>query len=647
MDLLIPPRWLFVVVLAFVFGPAGNVRAQLSPGPLHQSHEALEGVARCTQCHALGKGVERERCLTCHEPLRARITERRGLHARPGYENCIACHSDHHGRDYAMIRWPGEQRDFAHTETGYELRLAHAKLECRGCHQSRYVTDRDALREHDVDLDRTFLGLGTACRDCHEDEHASTLGDDCTRCHDEGAWKPAPKFDHAKSEYPLVGKHAEVPCAKCHPTSPRFAQLVFDQCTDCHKDPHSGDLGTDCARCHQPWSWAQVTTGAFDHDTTKFPLVGAHRSVTCARCHVSGRSITGRLFCDQCHEDVHRKRFVDASTGRTDCTRCHTAERFVPATYGFREHDVSRYPLTGAHLAVPCTDCHRSGAEAVYVWPSLDCGSCHADAHAGSFRASLPTAEPCGVCHRTEAWDVVAFAHETSGYRLEGAHAEASCVACHAAPVREAVRNWDLGTAGPTFASLAAATATETAAAETEAFVALRTEAAAQRFAVRAGAAAERAATALRAGAGRASLRGTKAGATPEGRGARSPAAASGGKAGAMTTAASLLLDDTPLACAACHLDPHGDQFAYLVAELPVEEGIDPGAALCARCHDTVSWTAGRFDHERDARYSLKGAHEKVACGECHRREADGLQRFRPLGTECRDCHATPPRSER
>ena len=652
MDLLTAARWALVSGLVLCLWPDSDAHAQLSPGPLQQSHQTLEGLSRCTQCHALGKGIEHERCLQCHEPLRLRIEGGRGLHSRPGYEDCTECHTDHQGREYQMIRWPGEQKDFPHEEAGYELRLAHAKVECRGCHQAKLIANQEPLLAHSKDLDRTFLGLETSCRSCHEDKHEKTVGDDCTRCHDESVWKPAPKFDHARTEYPLDGKHIDIPCQKCHPTTPRFPRLAFGQCTDCHKDPHKGDLGPDCVKCHTTSSWAQVTSGDFNHDKTKFRLVGAHKKVTCARCHVSGQSIANRLSCDQCHQDVHNGSFLLASTGRTDCARCHSSDRFVPSTYGFANHAESRYPLTGAHLAVPCADCHGTtglatstiantatdrsaervaGGNAIYRWTSLDCASCHSDAHEASFRRVVQSPEPCATCHRTDAWTTTVFAHETTNYRLEGAHTGASCVACHSSLVRQTVASWETTSVVPMLAPLAATTASETPAVEMETWNGFRANLGSERAAVRADAARERD---DRAWKSREAARGRRA-IGPDrtvGRGAAVPA--------------SLRLDDAPHACTGCHRDPHGDQFNYLSAELPRTEGVDPGSVLCSRCHGTTRWSAEKFDHERDSRYSLKGAHEKVTCSECHRREADGRQRFRPLGTECRDCHAITPRIE-
>jgi len=49
------------------------------------------------------------------------------------------------------------------------------------------------------------------------------------------------------------------------------------------------------------------------------------------------------------------------------------------------------------------------------------------------------------------------------------------------------------------------------------------------------------------------------------------------------------------------------------------------------------------FDHQRDSRFALDANHAKLECSACHRPSptADGRTaiRFKPLGTECADCH--------
>jgi hypothetical protein len=86
--------------------------------------------------------------------------------------------------------------------------------------------------------------------------------------------------------------------------------------------------------------------------------------------------------------------------------------------------------------------------------------------------------------------------------------------------------------------------------------------------------------------------------------------------------------------CEACHADTHAGQFAQRIAK----DG-------CVACHDAAtSFTpASRFDHARDSRFALTGAHARARCEACHPAETTGRQkttRYRPLPAECGDCHA-------
>ncbi|MGB2664241.1 MAG: hypothetical protein WAK48_09570, partial [Candidatus Acidiferrum sp.] len=90
------------------------------------------------------------------------------------------------------------------------------------------------------------------CQACHQDPHANQfLAQDnqtrCADCHNTQRWAPS-TFDHeAKTQFPLAGGHANVPCAKCH--IPKVAtngtQIVIykyapSKCADCHgnNNPH-------------------------------------------------------------------------------------------------------------------------------------------------------------------------------------------------------------------------------------------------------------------------------------------------------------------------------------------------------------------------------------------------------------------------
>jgi hypothetical protein len=85
--------------------------------------------------------------------------------------------------------------------------------------------------------------------------------------------------------------------------------------------------------------------------------------------------------------------------------------------------------------------------------------------------------------------------------------------------------------------------------------------------------------------------------------------------------------------CDSCHEDTHAGQFA---------ERADRGT--CSGCHDQLSFAnTPYFDHDRDARFKLRGAHANVKCDECHREESTSagrtIVRYRPLPMACRDCH--------
>jgi hypothetical protein len=113
--------------------------------------------------------------------------------------------------------------------------------------------------------------------------------------------------------------------------------------------------------------------------------------------------------------------------------------------------------------------------------------------------------------------------------------------------------------------------------------------------------------------------------------------------AGRTATAALVRLDPAPpplgfrrdfARCADCHEGPHGDQF----------EG-RRGGDDCAACHGLEAFApASRFDHNRDAAFSLKGAHQTVPCERCHAKRADtrGVTRvvYRPVDARCESCHA-------
>jgi hypothetical protein len=119
-------------------------------------------------------------------------------------------------------------------------------------------------------------------------------GGNCTDCHNEQTWADV-TFDHAETDWPLTGAHAEVDCRACHFPSTALADQIFadlsPSCTTCHEDQHGGQFAgsdgtTDCRSCHSTESdWR---ADGFDHNTTNFQLEGRHAEIACAECHTPG-----------------------------------------------------------------------------------------------------------------------------------------------------------------------------------------------------------------------------------------------------------------------------------------------------------------------------------------------------------------------
>ena len=402
--------------------PPESVKAQISPGPLSQPHAQLESNDQCLQCHSQKKRVSRDLCLECHEILGERIENQQGYHATLGDQGCEKCHMEHHGREFELVWWGDEgQRAFNHEGTGYVLVGAHANLECRKCHTASLVADRDRLRKQKKDLERTFLGLAAStCSACHKDPHGGEFAPRrCEECHGAQTWKDTSGFRHQETRFPLLGQHHKVACDKCHARSTpagtrdlalvavQFSGLQFANCSDCHKDPHAGQLGIQCKRCHTEQSWQSVELEGFDHRRARFALEGAHQRIQCAECHRAGTAYRVARFqaCTDCHQDPHVGQFAQRADGGI-CTACHDLEAFSPPNFTLEAHQKSEYPLEASHLAVPCDACHQrvSASEiagltgnqrlvsrswdrqtiARFSFPSTACSECHLDPHEGA-----------------------------------------------------------------------------------------------------------------------------------------------------------------------------------------------------------------------------------------------------------------------
>jgi hypothetical protein len=478
------PPWFRCLVLALLaLGSAGawaqGIESVLRPGDVIAGHAKWE--EECAKCHVRFDRAAQDRlCIDCHKEVGQDMRERTGYHGRLEPKPCRTCHTDHKGRGARIVQL--DRQRFDHALTDYVLRGRHARVECDKCHEpSRKF--RQAPREchacHRKD-DVHKGSLGAQCADCHTEsdwkqakfdhdktrfalagKHAQTecvachkkgsdykeaprtcigchkkdddaprghkgqYGERCDGCHGAKSWKPA-TFNHdTDTRYALRGKHRAAKCADCH-TGPLYRDKLGSTCIDCHRKDdegargHKGALGRDCAACHVESGWKDK--GRFDHDKTRFPLLGRHVQAPCGDCHKSTDYKQAPRECIGCHrkDDKH-----EATLG-TKCESCH-GERQWRDVARF-DHDKTRFALRHAHAArtVACKACHADLKH--YRDTPVDCHACHRkdDKHQGQ----LGTA--CESCHTDRDWKVAGFDHRRARFALVGRHQAVACQDCHA-----------------------------------------------------------------------------------------------------------------------------------------------------------------------------------------------------------------------
>jgi len=263
------------------------------------------------------------------------------------------------------------------------------------------------------------------------------LKEPCAACHSPDAWKPAKisaGFKHAPKQFPLDGAHAQTNCRACH-TSLTF-KGTSTKCADCHQDIHRGELGSNCALCHSPRNFLDRSVMTQRHQTTRFPLTGAHVMADCMSCHPPVQqghmTFVGRpVECVACHMPAYVATANpphQAAGFPTVCEACHTTVSWDRSTFN---HSATLFPLTGAHLAVQCTACHGDG---VYKGKPTTCVSCHLPDYNGTAApAHAPAGFPveCADCHSTLRWTDATFDHQKTLFPLTGAHLALICSACH------------------------------------------------------------------------------------------------------------------------------------------------------------------------------------------------------------------------
>ncbi|NDP20071.1 MAG: cytochrome C [Paludibacter sp.] len=522
---------LFPLGLLFLF--LLKTSAQISPGDLSKSHSSLDGVSNCTKCHSLNNKVTRDKCLDCHKEIKALIVAKKGYHASSEVlgKECSSCHNDHHGREFKMVRL--NKKLFNHKLTGFTLTGKHAKLECNSCHKAEFIKDPDFKKKAS-----TYMGLNQNCLSCHDDYHQGKLSSKCASCHNFDSFKNATGFDHSKTRFPLLGKHKNVDCLKCHKTETvngkveqNFKGLKFGNCNECHQDVHENKLGKNCKQCHSEESfYFNKNMKAFNHDKTNFKLVGKHKQVDCNSCHKKKLTTAFKHNrCTDCHTDYHKGDFK-VNGKSPDCDECHTLDGFALSTYSLEKHN-KKFVLDGAHEATLCQACHKKPSGLTFKNMGKNCIDCHKNIHKGYIEEKFMPNNDCSACHNTKNWTSVKFDHNRTNYKLEGKHAEATCDKCHYGKNEKGQR--------------------------TQQFAGISQE------------------------------------------------------------------------CSSCHKDSHVGQFAV------------NGKTDCAKCHGFDNWESTKFDH-MNSRFALDGAHQTVACDECHKPEMNTLGKYVKYkfnDISCASCH--------
>ncbi len=380
--------------------------------PLTGAHPAVP----CSQCHKNGVYLGTPtQCSSCHlQQYNAVLSPK---HTQPSFSlDCTVCHT--------TAAW--NPSTFAHNKTKFPLTGDHMQVPCASCHQNG-----------------VYAGTPTQCSSCHQGDFnnavnpnhvAAGFPTDCTLCHSTTAWRPS-SFDHSKTQFPLTGAHAAVLCTQCHQNN-RY-QGTPTQCVSCHQTDYNNvvspkhvlpTFSTDCTGCHTTSAWKP---SSFNHGTTRFPLTGAHVTTACSSCHINGVYAGMAMTCVSCHQQQYNATTNPnhvTSGFSTDCQSCHTTTAWQPATF---DHSKTQFPLTGAHAAVACSQCHPNGR---YQGTPLQCSGCHQADYAAVVtpKHTQPSFSlDCTLCHSTSVWKPSSFNHSTTRFTLTGAHVTAACASCH------------------------------------------------------------------------------------------------------------------------------------------------------------------------------------------------------------------------
>lgn len=335
----------------------------------------------------------------------------------------------------------------AQNQTGLTLNgfASHADFEpeCEHCHAPLETIQAElCIRCHTGIIEQIAAGVGThasmeniqGCRACHPDH----LGRDFDPI--QAAYT---LYDHEKTRFTLRWHQIDydmtpLDCYDCHEYDDVGFNLISKACEDCHTRntpslmlTHITDFSRDCLSCHD----GSGSIANFDHQTTTFPLEGAHSQLECASCHVEGQFTGIPAECASCHSEP----VTHAGLFSEDCAACHTPynwsamtwlageefDHFEQASFSLNRH-ISGY----AGETITCSGCHTPADGTQVSFDLGFCRECHfqeAPSFMEEHQAHFGT--DCLVCH-----DGIDRMHDFDHNRtfiLDGAHTAAACESCH------------------------------------------------------------------------------------------------------------------------------------------------------------------------------------------------------------------------
>lgn len=452
----------------------------------------------CSDCHEVSSNYAQYTCISCHDHNQSEMDSKHNDVGGYIYEStaCLECHPDGNkeGFNHNTSNFP---LTGAHITTDclecHSAGFANTPINCSDCHNNDYLQTTNpnhndlglALEcatchtteptwipaSFDVhndyyELKGAHLDIANNCIECHNGDYNATentcfgchfldynqtnnpphivsqFSTECITCHTEDAWSPA-TFDHDGLYFPIYsGKHEGewAVCNDCHINPANYS--IFS-CIVCHlqgemNNKHQGIGGyifedNACLACHPDGS-----SNGFDHNTSNFPLTGAHITTDCQECHSNGYAGTP-TNCSDCHNNDYLQTTNPNHNSlglSNECAVCHTTNPdWNPAQ--FPNHN-DFYVLEGAHAVIAnnCFECHEGN----YNSTPNTCFGCHADDYnqtTNPLHSSAQFPTTCETCHTQNAWEPSTWDHDALYFPIySGSHNGQwdACTDCHTNP---------------------------------------------------------------------------------------------------------------------------------------------------------------------------------------------------------------------